>query len=68
MQSIKQIDDCLVSAQLICTKADGTSHEFNNFMFPLKFTSKIYRSDFILKEVEDDQHKLEIKINKLNNN
>ena len=68
IESFKEIDDCLASAQLVCTKGDGTSYDFNKFMFPLEFTSKIYRADLILKKVDDDQHKLEIKINKLNNN
>ena len=34
---------------------------------PLKFTSKIYRRDLTLQEAKDDQQKLEILINKLNN-
>ena len=41
MESIKQIDYWLDTAQLICTKTDGkTKYDFNNFTFPLKFASK----------------------------
>ena len=36
-------------------------------MFPLKFTSKIYRRDLTLQEAKDDQQELKILINKLNN-
>ena len=35
-------------------------------MFPLKFTSKIYRRDLTPQEVRDDQQKLKTLINKLN--
>ena len=68
MENIKQIDDWLDSVQLICTKADGkTKYDFNNFIFPLKFTSKIYRHDLTVQEAEDDQQELKILIIKLNN-
>ena len=40
MENIKQIDDWLDSAQLVCTKTDGkTKYNVNNFTFPLKFTN-----------------------------
>ena len=66
---IKQIDDWLDTAQLLCTKTDRkTKYDFNNFTFPSKFTLKIYHHDLMLQEVEDDQVNLEILINKLNNN
>ena len=45
-----------------------TKYDFNKFTFPLKFTLKIYRSDLTLQEAKDDKQKLEILINKLNNN
>ena len=68
MVNIKELDDWLDKAQLICTKTDGkTKYNFSNFTFPLKFASKIYNKDFTLQEVEDDQQKLNILINKLNN-
>ena len=64
MESIKKIDDWLV-----CTKTDGKmKYDFNNFTFPLKFASKIYRHDLTLQEAKNDQQELEILINKLNNN
>ena len=68
MENIKQIDRWLDSAQLICTKTDGkTKYDFNNFTFPLKFTSKIYRRDLTLQETKNDQQELKILLNKLNN-
>ena len=68
MVNIKELDDWLDKGQLICTKTDGkTKYNFSNFTFPLKFASKIYNKDFTLQEVEDDQQKLNILINKLNN-
>ena len=41
--------------------------EKENITFPNKFASRIYNKDFTLQEVEDDQIKLKILINKLNN-
>ena len=68
IENIKVIDDWLENAQLICTKTDGkTKYSFTKFMFPLKFALKIYRRDYMLQKVEDDQQKLKILINKLNN-
>ena len=68
MIDIKEIDDWLDKAQLICTKTDGkTKYNFSKFTFPKKFASRIYNKDFTLQEVEDDQIKLKILINKLNN-
>ena len=68
MGNIKVIDDWLENAQLICTKTDGkTKYNFTKFIFPLKFASKIYRRDYTLQKGEDDQQKLKILINKLNN-
>ena len=69
MKNIKLIDDWLDSTQLVCTKTDGkTKYNFNNFTFPLKFTSKIYHRYLMLQEAKDDQQELKILINKLNNN
>ena len=44
-----------------------TKYDFNKFTFSLIFISKIYRHDLTLQEVKDDQQKLKILINKLNN-
>ena len=68
MENIKQIDGWPDSAQLVSTKTDGTAYDFNKFMFPLKFTLNIYHCNLTLQKAEDDQHQLEIKINKLNSN
>ena len=69
MEKIKVIDDWFETAQLICTKTDGkTKYEFKKFAFSLKFASKICRHDLTLQEAEDDQQKLKILINTLNNN
>ena len=68
MNKIKVTDDWLETAQLICIKTDGkTKYDFNKFTFSLIFISKIYRHDLTLQEVKDDQQKLKILINKLNN-
>ena len=62
------MDDWLDTAQLVCIKTDEKAkYDFNKFMFPSKFALKIYRHDFTLQEAEDDQQKLQILINKLNN-
>ena len=69
MENIKVIDDWLETAQLICTKTDGkTKYEFNKFMLPLKFASKVYSRNLTLQKAIDDQQDLDILINKLNNN
>ena len=68
MNKIKTIDEWLETAQPICTKTDGkTSYKFNNFAWPLKFASKIYRLDFTLQKARDNQQDLQIIINKLIN-
>ena len=68
MENIKVIDDWLETAQRICTKTDGkTKYEFNKFTLPSKLATKIYRHDLTLQEARDDQQKLKILINKLNN-
>ena len=59
MVNIKQLDDWLDTAQLVCTKTDGkTKYDFNKFRFPSRFILKIYRHDFTLKEAEDNQQAL----------
>ena len=69
MDKIKLTEDWLENAQFIFTKTDGkTICNFTKFIFPLKFASKTYCHDLMLQEAEDDQQKLKIIINKLNNN
>ena len=54
MVNIKQLDDWLDTAQLVCIKTDGkTKYDFSNFTFQSKFASKIYSKDFTLQEAED---------------
>ena len=50
MGNIKQINDWLDSTQLVCTKTDSTSYDFNKFKFPLKFTLKIYHPNLPLQK------------------
>ena len=69
MENIKVIDNWLETAQLICTKTDGkTKYDFNKFVLPLKFATKIYLRDLTLQEARHDQQKLQILKNKPNNN
>ena len=68
MINLKQIDDSLDTAQHICTKTDMKKiYNFSNFTFPPKFASKIYSKNLMLQELKDDQQKLKILINNLNN-
>ena len=54
IEKIKIIDDWFDSAQRICTKADGkTKYNFSAFMFPSKFTLKIFRRDLMLQKLKD---------------
>ena len=63
----KKIDRTLDKAELVWTKTDGTKYDFNRFAFPLKFIEKNYNYEITLDEVIEDQTKLGILINKLNN-
>ena len=65
---IKKIDDTLDDAELVCTKTDGTKYDFNRFLFLLKFIEKTHNYEITLDEAKNDQTKLGILINKLNNN
>ena len=65
---IKEIDETLDNAELVCTKSDGTKYDFNHFLSPLKFVAKIHNYEITLDEAINDQTKLGILINKLNNN
>ena len=65
---MKKIDETLDDAELVCTKTDGTKYDFNRFLFPLKFIEKIHNYEITLDEAKNDQTKLGILINKLNNN
>ena len=56
---IKKIDTKLDTAELVCTKTDGTKYNFNTFAFPLRSIEKIYDYEITLDEAKDDQDKLE---------
>ena len=69
MVNIKQLDDWFDTPQLVCTKNDGkTKYNLSNFTFLSKFASKIYNKNLTPQEAEDNEQKLEILINNLNNN
>ena len=68
MDRIKKIDKLLDNADFICTKTDEiTKYDFNNFMLPTKFASKIHNRNITLQEAKDDQLEIELLINNLNN-
>ena len=62
----KKIDETLDNVELVCTKTDGTKYDFNRFFLPLKFIAKIHNYEITLDKAIDDQTKLKILINKLN--
>ena len=64
---VKKIDAKLDTAELVCTKTDGTKYDFNRFLFPLKFIEKIHNYEITLDEAMDDQEKLEKLISRLEN-
>ena len=64
---IEKIEDALNGAEFVCTKADGKKYDFSRFLFPLKFIVKIHNYEVTLDKAVDDQPKLGILINKLNN-
>ena len=64
---VKKIDAKLDTAELVCTKTDGTKYDFNRFAFPLKFIETFYNYEITLVEAMHDQHKLEKLIIRLEN-
>ena len=67
LPEFRKIDETRDNAELVCSKTDGTKYEFSRFLFPLKFIKKIHNYEITLDEAENYQTKLEILINKLNN-
>ena len=63
----KKIEKTLDNVELVCTKTDGTKYDFNRFSLPLKFIEKIHDYEITLNEAIEDQTKLKMLINKLNN-
>ena len=64
---IKKIDAKLDTAELFCTKTDGTKYHFNTFALPLKLVEKIHNYEITLDETIKNQTKFKTLINKLNN-
>ena len=64
---VKKINDELDTAELVCTKTDGTKYEFNRFLPPFKFVEKFYYYEITPDEAIDDQEKLEKLISRLKN-
>ena len=67
MPKYRKIDRTLDKAELVCTKTDGTKYDFNRFALPLKFIEKNCNYEITLGKAIEDQTKLKILINKLNN-
>ena len=57
MLNIREIDETLDNAELVCTKTDGTKYNLDTFELPLKFVEKIYNYEITLDEAKDDQDK-----------
>ena len=66
LSEFKKIDETLDNVELVCTKTDGTKYEINPFSHPLKFIENIHNYHITLDESIEDQAKLGILINKLN--
>ena len=63
---VKIIDAKLDTAELVCTKTDGTKCKFNIFALPINLL-KNFNYEIILDEAIDDQPKLEKLIIRLEN-
>ena len=61
-----ELDETLEKVDLVCTKTDGTKYDFNRSLLPLKFIAKIYNYKITLDKAIQDQTKLGVSINKLN--
>ena len=62
-----KLDGTIENVELVCTKTDETKYDFNRFSLPLKFIAKIHNYGITLNKSIEDQTKLRILINKLNN-
>ena len=63
---VKKIDTKLDTAELVCTKTDGTKYTFNIFELPLKFVQKICNYEITLDEAKNNQVELKNLITSLN--
>ena len=64
---VKKIYTILYTAELVCTKTDGSKYDFNIFVLPLKFVEKTLNYEITLDEAIKDQNKLEKLIIRLEN-
>ena len=55
---VKKMNDKLDTAELVCTKTDGTKYDFNRFLSPFKLVEKIYHYEITPDEATDNQEKL----------
>ena len=67
LPEFRKIDKAPENLELVCTKTDGTKFDFNRFLRPLKFIEKIHNYEITLNEAIEDQTKLKILINNVNN-
>ena len=58
MLEVKKIDAKLDTAELVCTKTDGTKYNVNIFALPLKFVENIYNYETTLDEAKNQKVKL----------
>ena len=61
-----ELYETLEKVDLVCTKTDETKYDFNRSLLPLKFIAKIYNYKITLDKAIQDQTKLGVSINKLN--
>ena len=47
---VKKRNDEHDTAEVVCTKTDGTKYDFNGFAFPLKFIEKTFNYEITLDE------------------
>ena len=66
MLEVKKIDAKLDTAELVCTKTDGTKYNINIFALPLKFVENIYNYEITLDEAKNHKVKLKSLITALN--
>ena len=55
---VKKMNDKLDTAELVCTKTDGTKYDFNRFLSTFKLVEKIYHYEITPDEAIDNQEKL----------
>ena len=67
LSKFRKIDKKLENAKLFCIKTDGTPYNFNSFFLALKFIKRTHNYETTLDEAINDQIKLRVLINKLNN-